>query len=288
MKILVTGGAGFLGKHVLKELVSVDALDNLDFICGGDSKVPHIDADVRDFAALEKIIVRGGYDHIVHLAAYGRNLSCQHFPLVAWNVNVNGTLNVLEIARRHPELVKRVVCCSSNITLSDQPTVYKETKLAVEQLVSLYSTMGVSCMGVRPSNIYGEGQSKTEYQPCAFAGLDKSYIEKKHFTITGDGTQSRDWIHAKDVAKGIKLALINRNSGETIDLCTGKLTNMNTVAKYLNVPIVYVPARPGDAKELISDPVPAALTLGFSAHIGLETGIWDAFPGVKDESRNNV
>ena len=82
-----------------------------------------------------------------------------------WDTNVNGTLNVLEVARQLK--LKRVVVCSSNITLSDQLTVYRESKRAVESLVALYASLGVSVMGLRPSNIYGRGQSRTEYQPCA-------------------------------------------------------------------------------------------------------------------------
>lgn len=290
-KILVTGGAGFLGKHVVHLLQSlgnqVGVVDNIDPICGGDASFPHSHLDIRDFRALEDFAINGGYTKIVNLAAYGRNLSCQDYPSAAWNVNVNGTLNVLEVARTHPSKIQRVVCCSSNIVLSDQVTVYKETKLAVEALVKLYSTMGVPCIAIRPSNIYGEGQSKIEYQPCAFAGLDKTYIEKKYFTITGDGTQSRDWVHAKDVAKGIEAALVSTNVGMTVDICTGVLASMNTIASMLGVMIKYVPARPGDAKVLISDPHPAIDLLGFKAKIALKDAIWDAFPGVKNESSNN-
>ena len=217
--------------------------------------------------------------HIIHLAAYGRNLTCQHFPEAAWKTNVTGTFNVLEAARQLPQ-VERVVCASSNITLSDKPTVYKTTKKVCEDLVALYSTMGVSCMALRPSNIYGKGQSKTEYQPCAFAGLDKSYAEKDYFSITGDGTQSRDWTHAKDVARAFKLALLSDISGVTVDVCTGKLASMNTVAGLLDVDVKYVPARPGDAKELVSDPKPASDLIGFNSEVPLEEGIWDAFPEV--------
>jgi nucleoside-diphosphate-sugar epimerase len=202
-------------------------------------------------------------------------------------VNVNGTLNVLELARRYPNQIQRVVCASSNITLSNKPTVYKDTKLAVESLIGLYHTLGVSCMGLRPSNIYGTGQSKEEYQPCAFAGLDKGYMEKKYFSITGDGTQARDWVHASDVAQAFRLALNSPISGITIDVCTGALYSMNEVARLLDVPIVYTPARPGDAKVLISDPSPAFSLLRFKSQIDLEDGIWDAFPGVKNETSDN-
>ena len=282
-KFLVTGGAGFLGKYVTSFIKGrgqeVTALDNFDGICGCDVKEDAFIVDVTDFEQLRDVILDYKPDVIIHLAAYGRNLSCQHFPHKAWNVNVNGTLNVLELARQYR--ISRVVCCSSNITLSDQPTVYKETKLAVENLVKLYSTLGVSTMALRPSNIYGIGQSPYEYQPCAFAGLDKYYKKHKNFQITGDGTQSRDWVHAYDVARAFYLASFSELSGETLDVCTGKLTSMNEVAKMLGVSVVYTDPRPGDAKELISDPLPAFKNLSFEAKTNLEDGIWDAFPSVK-------
>ena len=280
MRVLVTGGCGFLGKYAVKEFGKYCfTFDNLDPLCGGTS-TPDIFGDVSDFATLHAAVKEFGITSIIHLAAYGRNLTCQHFPLKAWDANVTGTLNVLEVARQLPQ-VKRVVCASSNITLSDQPTVYKTTKKVCEDLVSLYATMGVSCMALRPSNIYGVGQSKAEYQPCAFAGLDKSYAERGYFTITGDGTQSRDWTHASDVARAFSRALVSGIKGVTLDVCTGKLASMNKVAVILNVDVEYVPARPGDAKELVSDPEPARSMIGFSSAIDLEDGIWDAFPEVK-------
>lgn len=285
MKALVTGGAGFLGKYVVtllegQEGVDVAALDNLDPVCGG-TPGPHIKGDVTEFNQLEDIICGVQFDTIIHLAAYGRNLSCQDFADRAWDVNVNGTMNVLEVARRHKDIVKRVVCCSSNITLSDVDTVYKRTKKACEELIRIAAGDGVSCMGIRPSNIYGAGQSKTEYQPCAFAGLDKTFAEHGCFKITGDGTQARDWVHAEDVARAFWLAANSPVVGDTVDACTGVLTSMNEIASILGVRIDYVDPRPGDAKVLISNPQPAADRLGFRAALDLKDRIWDAFPAVQ-------
>lgn len=283
-KVLVTGGRGFLGKYVVAALQDdhqVISFDNMDPICGGsgDFDNPYFVGDVRNLERLYDIVSKFEIDTIIHLAAYGRNLSCRDFPSKAWDVNVTGTKNVLEVARLNCG-VKRVVVCSSNIVLSDVPTVYKTTKQVVEQLIELYSTLGVSVMGLRPSNIYGKYQSKDEYQPCAFAGLDASYAQNGFFTITGDGTQARDWVHAADVARAFKIAAESEVRGSTADVCTGILTSMNEVATMLNVSVKYTDARPGDAKELISDPTVMEATFGFEADIKLEDGIWDAFPSV--------
>jgi UDP-glucose 4-epimerase len=287
-KILVTGAAGFLGKYVTDYFVRQDnkvyGIDNFDNLCGFTRDTDSFHLDILDVDGLDWAINSIRPDTIIHLAAYGRNLTCQHFAHKAWNVNVNGTLNVLDKAYKYKEFVKRVVCCSSNIVLSDQPTVYKETKLAVEQLVRLYSTLGVSCMGLRPSNIYGKGQSKIEYQPCAFAGLDNSYAKDGYFTITGDGTQARDFTHAKDVARAFYLASKSNIVGSTFDVCTNELTSMNKVAELLGVSIKYIDPRPGDAKVLISDPNPAFEHLGFKSEVRLSEAIWDAFPSIKKVS----
>jgi len=290
MNVLVTGACGFLGRHVIAKLIAnpkcetVVAFDNLDPLCGGDGDATaamHCRAfkgDVTNHRDIELAIRENAIDSIVHLAAYGRNLTCQDRPQEAWRVNVGGTMNVLEIAALRG--LKRVVVCSSNIVLSDQWTVYKCTKRAVESLVRTNAEFGLSVMGLRPSNIYGAGQSKTEYQLCAFAGLNKSYAENGKFFISGDGTQSRDWVHAEDVARAFELALFSDFKGDTLDVCTGTLTSMNRIAEMLGVPVEYTAARPGDAKELVSDRWLAKEKLNFWAKIKLEERIRDAFPDV--------
>lgn len=284
MKVLVTGGSGFLGKQVIKTLEQQDidcaSFDNIEAHCGGDDASWGIPGDVTNFHQLENVILSSGFDTILHLAAYGRNLSCQDFPQRAWEVNVDGTHNVLEVARLHPDVVKRVVVCSSNITLSDVATTYKMTKLVDEYLVELYASMGVSVMGLRPSNICGIGQSRTEYQPCAMAGMDLGFEKDGFFSITGDGTQARDFVNVKDVARAFVLAMGSDVVGETLDICTGKLTSMNEVAALAGAPVKYVDPRPGDAKVLISDPVPAWNKLEFNSEIGIEQTVKDSFPAV--------
>ena len=114
----------------------------------------------------------------------------------------------------------------------------------------------------------------------AFAGLDIGFERDGFVTITGDGTQTRDWVHAEDVARAFEYALESNVRGVTLDVCTGVQTSMNSIAGMLDVPVKYIEARAGDAKELISDPGPARYELGFKAELWLEQRIMDAFPAI--------
>ena len=281
-RVLVTGGAGFLGRTVVKQLEQQDieclALDNNEPHCGADTNARAIDVDITDFHRLNGIIVALGIDTIVHLAAYGRNLTCKDFAERAYQVNVNGTRNVLEIARLHPDIVKRVVVCSSNIALSDVPTIYRMTKNLTEALVKEYAALGVSVIGLRPSNICGVGQSRTEYQQCAMAMMDVRLEQQGFITIEGDGSASRDFVNVKDVARAFLLAAGSSIVGETLDVCTGRLTSVLEVVKMTGAPYKHAAPRPGDAATLVSDPNPAWHKLGFSAEIGIEQTVRESFP----------
>jgi UDP-glucose 4-epimerase len=286
MKILVTGGSGFLGRVVVAHLKScgheVWNYDNLDSRCGGHAK-PTVPWDVRNIGNFQDVLDYERPDAIIHLAAYGRNLTCERFRREAWDVNVNGTVNVLEAAREMG--LKRVIVCSSNIVLSPKPTMYKFTKETVERSVAYYQSLGLSCLALRPSNICGPGQSRTEYQPCAMAGMDLAIERDGVMQITGDGTQTRDWIHVQDVARAFGMALGSSYAGLALDICTGKQTSLNEIAKLLAVPIQYTDPRPGDAMQLISDPEPAKRVLGFEARIGMDRIVRDSFPSVYESHR---
>lgn len=283
-KVLVTGGSGFLGRQVVKVFQDaghdVAAYDNNEAHCGAEKDFPAIPGDVTNFSKFKGLVTAVGFDTIIHLAAYGRNLTCQDFPQRAFDVNVNGTYNVLETARLLPNLVKRVVVCSSNIVLSDAPTVYRMTKNICEKLVQEYAFMGVSCLGLRPSNICGIGQSRKEYQPCAMAGLDIGFEKNGIFKITGDGTQARDFINVKDVARAFLLATESDITGITLDVCTGVSTSINQLAEIAGVPVEYVEARKGDAQILVSYPKEAEDFIGFKAEIGIEQTVQESFPAV--------
>ena len=280
--VLVTGAAGFLGRAVVNRLHlsgwEVHRIDNFDPRCGADPDYPAFNVDITQYEALHSVFSRLRPQAVVHLAAYGRNLTCQDHPKRAWEVNVNGTFNVLNLAKEMS--CERALVCSSNITLCPDMTFYKATKLAAETLVPAFRRTGLWTVGIRPSNIYGPGQSKTEYQLCAFAGLKRSADKYGHVVISGDGTQTRDWVHVQDVARAIDMLMettASKTVGNIYDICTGRQVSMNDVAKMANLEVKYGPARPGDAQVIISDPRPAFRDFCFAANYRLEDSIKELF-----------
>jgi nucleoside-diphosphate-sugar epimerase len=119
---------------------------------------------------------------------------------------------------------------------------------------------------------------------CAFAGMDVQYEKTRKIKVSGDGSQTRDWVHAADVADAFECALFKSEIvGVTVDVCTGIQTSINELAKLLNVPAEYTASRPGDAQSLVSDPDPARVLLNFLAKKKLKTCILDAFPTISKE-----
>lgn len=276
MKYLVTGGAGFIGSHLVDRLVAegheVLVIDNL--LSGNmkyiNSKSIFINADIRDIANIEQYFK--GCDGVFHLAAIARTPWCIDDPILCYQTNVMGTINVLEAARRAS--IKRVVVTSSNVVYAFM-TPYRSSKEALEQIAKVYTDMyGLSVICLRNSNVYGQRQSEKGPSPNVFSALRKCKKENDYLTITGDGEQTRDFTHVSDIVNGHVLAMESSYNG-VLDLCTGKNYSLNFVASYFNAPIKYTDERPGDVKHIFQDPDPAFKMLGWKAKVPLEEGIHD-------------
>ena len=276
---IVTGGCGFIGSHMVDKLISlgykVIVLDNL--LSGNienlNKEAIFENVDITNFNLLQSIIDKyDNIDGIFHFAAIARTPWCIENPILCYNTNVNGTINILEISRK--KNIKRIVLSSSNVVYAFL-TPYRTSKEALEGLALCYNKMyNMSVITLRYSNVYGKRQSEYGPSPNVFPSLRKSKKELGKLMITGDGTQSRNYTHVSDIVNGNLLSMFNDYCG-IIDLCTGKSIPLNYVAKFFECPIEYIDERPGDVKHIIQSPENAYNILGWKALKELEEGICD-------------
>lgn len=292
MKYLVTGGAGFIGTNIIKQLLtdghSVSSFDN--YSAGKITErvlpgVEYIEGDIRDIAALQK--ATNGVDGIFHLAAVPRvSYSVEH-PIETHDNNVNGTLNVLEAARINK--VKRLVFASSSAIWGDQSeypvpetavpkpiSPYGFHKLAGEHYCRLWSELyGVETVSLRYFNIYGSYMDPKG----AYALVVGKFIEQKKngeaLTISGDGEYHRDYTHVTDVARANILAMTSPKvgKGEVIEIGGGHPYSVNEVAALIGGETINVPPRAGDMRFTKANMDKSKELLGWEPSINFPEGI---------------
>ncbi len=295
MKVLVTGGAGFIGSHLIGHLLelghTVTALDN--FLSGDPENLERFGKKIR--------IVRGdltrpgvlraalrGADAVVHEAAIASLDVCLRCPSLTKHVNVRGTEMVLEESLRAG--VKRVVFASSSAVYGRQEhlpipedaeprplSLYAETKLEGERLCRKYFKKGLETVCLRYFNVYGPGQNPE------YAGVILKFLaclrEGRRPTIYGDGSQTRDFIHVSDAVRATALALEKNCAGEIINVGSGTAVSvselLNTLCSLMNrrVRPLHSPLRPGEVLHSQADTRKAEKVLGFKATIPLEEGL---------------
>lgn len=284
MKYIVTGGAGFIGSHLVDTLIEQGhAVVIIDNLTTGSLLNVHRNArikkqDIMHFPLLMHTVYSLKPDGIFHCAAMARTSDCVENPLLCSKVNAQGTMNVLEAARLSS--TPRVVLSSSSIVYgSNSP--YKVSKEIGELWGKLYNEMyGVSNVSLRYSNVYGSRQSEEGAYPNVLASFRRSKREKGYIEITGDGKQSRNFTHVKDIVKGQILAMNSSYIGEPIDLCNEDQWCINDIAPLLGCfekygTVKYVADRVGDTKHILQDAEKALHILGWKAGIKLTDGIKD-------------
>lgn len=231
-----------------------------------------INCDIRK---LENIIEYfKDIDGVFHLEAIARTPWCIDDPILAYETNVMGTLNILEASRLNN--IKKVVMTSSNVVYAFY-TPYRSSKESLETLGKVYTDMyNLSVVCLRNSNVYGSRQSELGPSPNVFSALRKCKKDKNILEITGDGTQSRDFTHVSDIVLGHICAMNSTETG-VFDLCTGVNHTLNDIAKFFESEIIYKPERPGDVKHIFQDPLPELEKLEWKAKISLKEGMIDFF-----------
>lgn len=299
MKALVTGGSGFIGSNIVKKLtemggVEVRVLDNLS--SGNIINISHligknvefIGGDVRDYTSVERAME--GVDVVFHLAAsVGRQRSLDN-PQSDSEINLIGTINVLEAMRKMG--TQRIVYSSSAAMFGEliTPTIdeghpqnadspYGVSKLAAEKMILAYTGIyDITGICLRYFNIYGVNQRYDLYGNVIpiFA---KRIFSGEPITIYGDGTQTRDFVNAEDVARANILAAKFGGHTDVFNLGSGDSVTINWLAETMqrivgkNVGIKYAPERPADVKHCKANAGKAAQILGFKASVGLEEGL---------------
>ncbi|HLP86286.1 MAG TPA: NAD-dependent epimerase/dehydratase family protein [Candidatus Paceibacterota bacterium] len=261
MKIIVTGGAGFIGSHIVDALIQegyeVHIVDNMS--AGKESnvnkKAVFHKVDIRDKDSL--IPIFKDIDYVFHEAAMPQVQYSIENPIETNENNVNGLLNVLEASRLNG--IKRVVFASSCAIYGNQETLpivesmeanplspYAVHKYVGEIYMKLYSEIyGVETVCLRYFNVYGSRQSADG----AYASVIPKFIEfrknNKPLIITGDGDQTRDFVNVKDVVSANILAMKSDKvgKGEIINIGTGGQYSVNQIAKLVGGEIEYIPPR---------------------------------------------
>ena len=273
MKIICTGSAGFIYSHLADYLIEqgheVVGIDN--FFTGNkenlNPKEKFYEVDIRDLDKLQEIFKEEKPEIVFHGAANCRTFVSIVEPRLNNDINITGTLNVLLAAKDNG--VKKVISASSCIIYAPN-TPYYVSKLAGEEYCRVFNKIyNLPTVSLRYSNVYGSlRQSEKGYGINAIASLRQSKRETGRIWITGDGEQTRDWSHVKDICRANLLAAQSEATG-VFDICTGVSHSMNEVAAFFDCPIDHVPDRPGDVKHLSDsqDPKLALEAFGYKYEI---------------------
>jgi UDP-glucose 4-epimerase len=297
VKILVTGGAGFIGSHVVDAYVlaghEVAVLDN--FSTGREENVNPaakvFRVDVRDQPQVNKAIASFKPDVVNHHAAQSEVPKSVADPGYDAQVNVVGGLNVLKAAS--DSSVRKVIFSSTGGALYGEPDVvpadedhpvrplspYGTSKLAFEHYLGTFErTFHLKFTTLRYANIYGARQDFYAEEGRVIAIFASRMLEGKPVTIDGDGSQSRDMLHVGDVATA-NLAALERGDGGTYHVSTGIPVTVNDLfrklallTEYKHSPL-YGPARKGDVYRIALDNTRAKEQLGWEPRINLEEGL---------------
>jgi UDP-glucose 4-epimerase len=290
---IVTGGAGFIGSHMVDNLLDhgyrVRTIDNL--VSGRESNIAHLSGnpdfsfergDIRNLQPGHKLFAQARY--VLHFAGIGDIVPSIEHPLEYMSANVQGTAHVLECAR-HAKVQKLVYAASSSCyglastpTREDHPTAprypYALSKYLGEQACFHWRKVyGLPVNSIRIFNAYGTRVRTTGAYGAVFGVFFKQKLEGKPFTVVGDGTQKRDFLYATDVAEAFRLAAETDKTGEIWNLGAGNPQSVNHLVDLLGGEKVYIPKRPGEPDCTWADITKITRDLGWRPRVSFEEGV---------------
>jgi UDP-N-acetylglucosamine 4-epimerase len=305
MKVLITGGAGFIGSNLVRSFLSDDSFDLvrvLDNLSTGNIENIHpfldhpkfefIEGDIRDFDACMKACEE--IDRITHQAAIGSVPRSIKDPITSNEVNITGTLNIFTAAKESG--VDRVIYAASSSTYGDSENLpkvehiigkplspYAVTKYVMELYASTFNNLyNVDFVGMRYFNVFGYNQSPSGAYAAVIPLFFQAAMNNEAPTINGDGTNSRDFTFVDNVVEANRLALITENKealNQIYNVACGDRTNLNelwdTIKKVSGSTIdaIHGPNRTGDIPHSLADISKIKDKLGYAVQVRIHEGL---------------
>ena len=290
---IVTGGAGFIGSHIVEKLKRLDHMvvvidneysDNDNFHWRKDTL--NVNIDITDYKALKQACT--GADYIFHLAAEARIGPAIENPVNALNINTIGTCNVLQCAREVGAKKVLYSSTSSGYGLNEAPNIetqpddclnpYSVSKIAGEKLCKMYTDLyGLNTIIFRYFNVFGErAPRKGQYAPVTGIFL-RQKAAGEPLTIVGDGEQRRDYIYVKDVANANVMAAISNPDddayGQVYNVGSGKNYSVNEIASFISDDTINIPPRIGEARNSLANIDKIQKTFAWKPEVDVEQWI---------------
>lgn len=311
MKVLITGGAGFIGSHVAQyyhdKSYDVYVLDNLS--SGYRENIPFIDnnhffkVDICESENIKAIIEDYKFEIIIHLAAIVSVVDTVNNPIKSNEVNINATVNLLEANRLYNTNLQKFVFASSAAIYGNNPNLPKTTESVVqsespyaiqkysgEQYTKLYNHLyNLPTTALRFFNIYGPKQDPKSQYSGVISIMKNKFENDEVFTFFGDGNQTRDFVYVKDLVNAISLIVrTTYTNGQVFNVGNGDKTSLkdifNTFNSHFNKTIDYKfeDARKGDVKHSFADITPLK-NIGFEPQYNINSGLKEYLENEKNK-----
>jgi UDP-glucose 4-epimerase len=294
MRVLVSGGAGFIGSHLVESLLEqrhrVTVLDN--FSTGSPANLYNlknkrnldiVKTDITDFNAISPYFKNQQW--VFHLAALADVVPSVERPLIYHGCNVNGTINMLEHSRHHG--VRRFIYAASSSCYGANPGIptrennklmpqypYALTKCTAESYVLHWGRLyGLPVVSLRLFNVYGPRSRTSGAYGAVFGVFMAQKLAGAPFTVVGDGEQKRDFVFVKDIVSAFTIAAESEIRNEVFNVGTGSPASINTLVELLGGKKVYIPKRPGEPECTHADIGKIDSMLGWQPRISLEEGV---------------
>ena len=296
MKYIVTGGAGFIGSHIVEALTGSNEVVVIDNFSSGKAEnlslfhdsITCIEGSIHNLPLLKDAFNKA--DGIFHLGAIASVARSVDDPVATHETNLTGTLNVLLAARDCG--VKKVIFSSSSAVYGDEPTLpkredmtpvplspYAVSKLAGEYYCSVFSGLfGVKTVSLRYFNVFGPRQDPQSEYAAVIPKFITRLLNHQAPLIFGDGKQTRDFVYVKDIVQANLLAMQSTKTG-TFNIGSGESIDLNTLARTLaeimdvSLPPLYEKPRSGDIRDSVSDITAVKKTFGYQARYSLDKGL---------------